>query len=566
MPPPAPTYSLDVPSYISIEYPLRVNNVSRAIDMVGGSSQISECFIDPEMDLQLKLRPDDPYSHPINSAKIISDENVLFKLRVPKKILANHIGDVRGALEECESKGRDYTVEPVGLLGKTYRFRTLADFQKLSRDSKFTHQFDASLNTGDFGEIKQFSNSIRSDFVANQHYDNRNMDIPPLVRYARADVPFNYRYTGNLLLDESGKWQNKAVKLHTIFVDWGREPPQTFDPVLQEEYDKAVRDYSTLKDTLPTRLADESPVYYFLECIKLLRKLFDMKPIWLRRHVHWMLPEKFRTQLRYALPYVAYTTTKGPWRQSFIRFGYDPAKESSAAPFQVEAFRSNRNHVTDSQVQRMVDNGEDVYIIPETLYQYLDEFSDTNSELNKLQIGKVPRQFFFDGENPTSVVSFQIGDIMDEDVKQILRGATISDACHEGSGWYDWVTICRLRAVVKYKLGCINEGRAVSEPRVVELSQRTQFSKNQYAHIKPESQGEDGEEEGEEEVEAEETEEGEVENEADDESQTEDDKSSEKDDIIRRLEMFNPESKNLLEELHGLIKQEDVMDVEWKGQ
>ncbi|VEU22794.1 DEKNAAC103860 [Brettanomyces naardenensis] len=574
----APAYSLDVPSYISIEYPLRVNNADKAIDMVGGPTRISECFIDPDMDLQLKLRPGDPYSHPINSAKIISDENALFKIRIPKSIMEKHRGDVRAAIEECETVGKKYIVEPVGMLGKTYRFRSLADFQMLTRESRFTTEFDQSLNEGNLDKIKQFSTKIRQDFTGEQHYKNTDMDIPPLVRYARADVPFNYRYTGNLLLDESGEWQNKAVKLHTIFVDWGVTPPRTFDPVLQEEYDKAVRDYSTLKQTLPARLADESPVYYFLECIKLLRKLFDMKPIWLRRHIHWMLPEKFRTQLRYALPYVAYTTTKGPWRQSFIKFGYDPSKDPDAAPFQVEAFRSNRNHVTDNQVLRMLESGEDVYIIPQTLYPYIDEFSDSGSELNRLQIGKVPRQFFFDGENPTTVVSFQIGDIMDEDVKQILRGAKLGAVCHEGSGWYDWVTICRLRAVVKYKLGCINEGRAVSEPLVVELSQRTQFSKNQYAHIRPKEgeEEEEGEEEGEggevpredEENDREVAEEDEEEEESRVSDEQEDNGKAEaeiaEDNILKRLETYNPESKGILDRLQGLVKQEDLMDVGWK--
>ena len=584
----APSYKLDIPSYLCIEYPLRVKDTNKAIKMVGGSRKISQCFIDPEMKLQLKLRPGDPYSHPVSSSKITSDENVLFKLRIPKRIMDEHRGDVRSALEECEKEGKKYDVEAVGMLSKTYRFRALADFQMITKRSPFMKQFESSLNSGNLDEIKHLSATIQENYSEKQKYTNTNMDLPPLVRYARADVPFNYRYSGNLLLDERGEWQNKAVKLHTIFVHWGETPPRTFDPLLQEEYDKAVLDYATLKETVSERLANESPVFYFLECMKLLRKLFEMKPVWLRRHIYWMLPEKFRTQLRYALPYVAYTTTKGPWRQSFIKFGYDPSKNPEAALFQVEAFRSNRSHVSDSNVKRMLEKKEDVFIIPETLYKYIDEFSDSGSELNKLNIGKVPRQFFFDGENPTSAVSFQIGDIMDQDVKQIIKSAKIEPVCHEGSGWYDWVTICQLRAVVKYKMRCINEGKPILEPRVVELSQRPQFSQTQYVHIRSDSDNEDdGEAYGEGEDEDEDEGEGENENDDDEEEEGEDEENggenenddgndgsfstargktdqepkegqSNKEHLLTRLEKYNPKSKQVIEGLEALLKQEDL--------
>lgn len=546
---PAKVYSLDVPSYISVEYPMKVNDVERATSMVGGSDKIAQCFIDPEVSLQLKLRPDDRYSHPISSAKVTPGENVLLKVRVPKRLLQEHHGDIRATLKECQEKEKKYEIEPVGLLGKTFRFRSLADFQVLPRSSQFTQNFEKSLNVGDLSEIKSFAADIKREFDSKQSYDNIDMDIPPLVRYARTDVPFNYRYSGNLLLDSKGEWQNKAVKLHTIFVNWGDPPPQTYDPVLQEEYEKAVKDYAELKETQRPQLADETPVFFFLECIKLLRKLFDMKPVWLRRHIHWMLPEKFRTQLRYALPYVAYTTTKGPWRQSFIRFGYDPAHDPNAAIYQVEAFRSNRNHVTDDEVKSMIDTDEDICIIPRTLSEYTKEFEDPDSEINKLHIGKVPRQFFFDGEHPATVVSFQVGDIVDADVDRILSTSKLEPSCGEGSGWYDWKTICRLRSVVKYKLSCINEGQPISEDEVQKRIRKGDFSKNQYAHVKRSEDVADDDQDDRDE---------------DDEPAKPTDGPS-NDDLLGRLKQFDPNGASVVEKLKGLVNQEDVMEIGWGG-
>lgn len=39
-----------------------------------------------------------------------------------------------------------------------------------------------------------------------------------------------------------------------------------------------------------------------------------------------------------------------------------------------------------------------------------------------------------------------------------------------------------------------------------------------------------------------------------------DEEEVEKDDIVRRLQLFNPKSANVLEELDGLLKQESLMN------
>ncbi|KAH3670973.1 hypothetical protein OGAPHI_000684 [Ogataea philodendri] len=535
----APVYNLDAPSYLSIEYPLRVKNVDKAIGMVGGGRTIAQCFIEPEKRLELKLRPGDVYSHPVNSEVCDTTENVLLKLRIPKKVLEKHNRNVQLALQECEQNKIAYESNVEAVLNKTYKFRQLADFQTIHKKSQFTNKFLESVGKADLDKIKQFADYIEEDYKNQSKFENCDLDVPPLIRYARVDIPYNYKYVGNLLIDENGELTRDTVKLHTIFVDWGEKPPSSYDPALQKELEKCENEVQSLKERGLERIVPDSPAYSLLRCIEILEKLFTMKPIWLRRHIGWMLPARLRPQLRFALPYVAYTTKKGPWRQSYIKLGYDPTTDPKAVAFQVEAFRMSVKSLKNNEIEKMVENGEETLIVPQTLAEYKHEFTDQDSVVNQLGIGKVPRQMFYDGVNATCAVSFQIGDMMDEDVKRILRGAQIQEQCFEATGWLDWVTVCRIRGVIKYKLDCIDKGRKVDAEKVDAIMAKSSFPFNDYKGLVPREE-EDNEDETEQTM----------------------DQNTEiaKDDLITRLQVFNSNNSEVLEELDGLLKQELFLD------
>ncbi|KAG7787267.1 hypothetical protein KL910_002500 [Ogataea haglerorum] len=535
----APRYELNVPSYLSIEYPLNVRNVAKAIGMVGGPEKIAQCFIEPEMRLELKLRPDDVYSHPVSSEKCDTTENMLMRLSIPKKVLQKHNYNVQAALKECEENNIAYGSSVEGILNKTYKFRQLADFQTVPKNSPFTNQFLGSVGKADLEKIKQFADYIEKDHQVPSKFENKDLDLPPLVRYARVDIPYNYRYVGNLLIDENGELTRDSVKLHTIFVDWGEKVPTSYNPALQKELDKCVQEVESLKERGLERLLPDSPAFNLLRCIEILKKLFDMKPIWLRRHISWMLPSRLRPQLRFALPYVAFTTKKGPWRQSYIKLGYDPTLHKEAVDYQVEAFRMSSKSFTMTEMERMVEAGEEPLVVPPTLASHAAEFDDPNSEISQLGIGKVPKQLFYDGVNPTCAVSFQIGDMADEDVRKILREAQIQDQCLEATGWLDWVTVCRIRGVIKYKLECIDKGKNFDADKVQAIVARTSFPFNDYKGLVP-REDEDNEEENEQPEPV--------------------DTNIARDDLITRLKVFNSQNSHILDELTGLLKQESFMD------
>lgn len=566
---------LDVPSLISVEYPLNVKNVDCAVNMIGGGREkIGKCFIDSDMKLELRLR-EDPMAHPLRS-QMVKGENVLLKVKLPKGMAKDGI---REGIEKCVAEGRKWSVEPVGVLKQNYKFRELADFQKIDRGD-YTRKF-ASIRNGDYQGIKEFSEEISKRLDDIQGFTKgEDLDIAGLVRYARADISHNYKYFGNLLLDEQGHWLSKGVKLYSIQINWEDETPTTYNPKLDEERKKAEDDIKRMKESnVSEKIIKDSVSTHLLECIEILKKLFEMKPVWIRKQIRWLIPEKLRMQLRFALPFVSYTFKKGPWRHSNIRLGYDPRKDKEAYKSQIEAFRGTGNG--KSQNVKI----DEVFIIPPSLHAYIDEFSNPESEIRKMGIGKLPRQLFFDGKNVSDSLSFQIGDILDEDVKKVLEGIKIVD-CNIETGWIDFVTLDRVKSIIKYKLMCVKEGVGINEDKVRELMTRTREQG---------TKGEDDDDEGDDDEDEivgvgkgveddDDDDEGDDDDDEDDEEKldrenlkyrhqdedgdnemidletTKDQESDETDlDLLSRLKRFNPKGKDIIAELGDIIKQEQIM-------
>lgn len=576
----APLLDLDVPSLLSVELPLRVKNTEKAIAMIGGSEKLKKCFIEPDMKLELRLRGEDPLSHPIHSTVLKNSKNVLMKFRIPKRILNANNRDIRKSIEQCENEGIKYFVEPYGILKQNYKFRELADFQKITKESSFNKEFSDSIRIGDYEKIQGFAQKLQDQMEQVQTFGDGDLDLPPIIRYARSNVSHNYKYFGNLLIDEHGEWLNKAVKLYTIHIQWEDKIPTDHDPRLDGEYNKAVEDIQNMRSSnIPERIINESPSFHLIECLKIIKKLFELKPIWIRRHIHWLLPKQLRSQLRFALPFVSYTFAKGPWRHSFIKFGYDPRKHQESYIYQIEAFRGNSRVNQDGEIEKLIENEGNKYIIPPTLYKYIDEFSNEESDINKLKIGKIPRQLFFDGKNPCNSLAFQIGDIMDEDVKKILENTKFESVCSIETGWIDLVTLSKVKSVMKYKLMCIREGMSISEEKVHELMTRTVFkAEGEMGEDDEEENGDNDNEDGDEIDHDDDNDEDAMAGTSDGEDRGGADKEAaalagaeapthggdgqgqEGDmDIFKRLEVLNPKSVAVIRDLENIIKQESLM-------
>jgi general transcription factor 3C polypeptide 5 (transcription factor C subunit 1) len=118
----APAHELPTTHFYSIEYPgyVRPESVSKAVHSLGGQSSIDRAFrrSAPREDslLELNLRPDNPFSHPL-LGDLVPTSNIL--LRVVKRKLKHPPDDDNGAQTVGE-----YTAVAVGVIPRTARFRS----------------------------------------------------------------------------------------------------------------------------------------------------------------------------------------------------------------------------------------------------------------------------------------------------------------------------------------------------------------------------------------------------------------------------------------------------------
>jgi general transcription factor 3C polypeptide 5 (transcription factor C subunit 1) len=121
----APAHGLPTTHFYSIEYPgyVRPESVGKAVDCLGGQSSIDRAFRrnPPKEDslLELNLRPDNPFSHPL-PGDLVPTNNIL--LRVVKRRLKRPLpNDGGGGSQEIIG---EYTAVAVGVIPKTARFRS----------------------------------------------------------------------------------------------------------------------------------------------------------------------------------------------------------------------------------------------------------------------------------------------------------------------------------------------------------------------------------------------------------------------------------------------------------
>jgi general transcription factor 3C polypeptide 5 (transcription factor C subunit 1) len=118
---PAPEHPIPATPFYSIEYPgyVRTTSVPIAVQNLGGQAALGNAFkrsaAKTEGTLELKLRPGNPFAHPV-PGDIVPTNNLV--LKVVKRKRKNRMDSDDGALQG------EYTAEIVGSTSKTVRFRS----------------------------------------------------------------------------------------------------------------------------------------------------------------------------------------------------------------------------------------------------------------------------------------------------------------------------------------------------------------------------------------------------------------------------------------------------------
>ncbi|KAJ3605882.1 hypothetical protein NHX12_027925 [Muraenolepis orangiensis] len=286
---------------VCVEYPAVFLHVDKMLHTIGGEQGLSKTYADPNRRLELRFRPQDPFCHSLCGNRFPSN-NLL--LRVKRRVRKTDPTDVQ------------LQMDVLGVIGTTYKFQGMADFQVLavhSEDGKHTSLYDKVI--------------LRK--TENQEFFEQPMPffLPPPI-FSRLDNPVDYFYRPDIhhnqihMDKENFIGQNRLRRHHNaIFMSF-------VDP------------------TVPTACLEAAGLNWKRVCIKesdvrlerAFRTMFESRPIWSRNAVKGNLevpPEK----LKMLLPLMAYYMVTGPWRSLWVRLGYDPRKCPESKKYQMLDFR-----------------------------------------------------------------------------------------------------------------------------------------------------------------------------------------------------------------------------------
>ncbi|XP_056157759.1 general transcription factor 3C polypeptide 5 [Lampris incognitus] len=286
---------------VCVEYPAVVADVDKMLDTVGGEEGVSKTYGDPNRRLELRFRSQDPFCHSLCGNRFPSS-NLLLK--------------IRRRVRRKDPEDAQIRIEILGVIGTTYKFQGMADFQYLAVHSEG-------------GAQMSLYDKIILHKAENQQYFEQPLPIflPPPI-FSRLDSPVDYFYRPDIhhnvvpITKENFISLNRARRPHNaVFVNFT-------DPSVPSECLEAARtNWQRVCIKEWDRYAEEE-----------MKKMFESRPIWSRNAVKANLdihPEK----LKLLLPLCAYYMVTGPWRSLWVRFGYDPRKNPDSKKYQTLDFR-----------------------------------------------------------------------------------------------------------------------------------------------------------------------------------------------------------------------------------
>lgn len=304
-------------SLVCVEVPGKVENPDRLVKMIGGTENLCKTFFDKNRRLELRFRPEDPHCKPTCGERVTST-SYLLRVKVMKRKKGSQGSNTSDDGEEI--KLLPEIISPVTI---TYKFSNLCDFQYLP----FQKKKDVSGDGKTFESILDLVRVIkleRADWMT-RDLEKTPLFLPPAA-FSRMDTVQDYSFRRDVsnLKAVSQMPQNIIGRTrqrrshHAIFVMY--DVDQVPD-VPKENASKQIQVKFIQKDDF--------------EKVKLK---FQEHPVW-SKNALTILADISQERLKYILPAVAYYFTTGPWRNFWVRLGYDPRKDPGAAIYQSLDYR-----------------------------------------------------------------------------------------------------------------------------------------------------------------------------------------------------------------------------------
>ncbi|KAI1414310.1 hypothetical protein F5Y13DRAFT_19548 [Hypoxylon sp. FL1857] len=449
----APSFDVPQRKIVAIEHPCVVLNLEKGLATFGPDPDFQKLLSDTAdpTSVPLWFRPDNPTSKPLVSHRAATN-NVLLKITVPKRTGRKRkrgsndpfTGDVdttngtavTSEADEISSVGRrdmpksilrkmqdnldDYQVEAVGYIHDTHRYRGLADFQCANMSDTFLTRTAERL-------LPMKVSKLREIKLAPGVAAGPGQEIIPPPHFTDRVIGFNYNYEQNpntkIEGDEGG--QRQLVNIQ------GRKK-HSYGYFIN--YDKKI---------VPDKPRREPAMEIPDSLMQQLHKLMDERPVWTRRAILNRVTGNYTDSvLRIALQLVGYQFRGGPWRDAFVKYGVDPRPDRSFRIYQTVAFKLERNIIGTKKIPWEV--------------------------VRKGQMKKHTREnrnsHIWDGWGYSTDGKFwQVCDITDPFVRNLIDSAPLRDKCDVESGWYYKSTWAKVKMVMKVKMIAIKRGRMGSD-------------------------------------------------------------------------------------------------------
>ncbi|XP_029024968.1 general transcription factor 3C polypeptide 5 isoform X2 [Betta splendens] len=461
---------------VCVEYPAVIKSVDKVLETLGGEQTVSKTFAHPNRRLELHFRPQDPFCHSLYGNRF-SSSNLLLR--------------VRRRVRKTDPKDVKIRMDVLGVIGTTYKFQGLADFQCLAVHSEK-------------GENTSLYDKIILQKPENQEFFEQPVPsfLPPAI-FSRLDSPVDYFYRPDV--QHQSVTPGQVNKKNVIGLTRARRPNNAIfvsfsDPTVPSECLEAAKQNWAricLKD------ADK-------EAEEKLKEMFERRPIWSRNAVKANVnlhPDK----MKLLLPVFAYYMVTGPWRSLWVRLGYDPRQAADSKKYQMLDFRircSGKHGYSLSDMPVKAKRSALNYSLPNTLNKAVpqpasvmglpaQEGPSTSREPAPVTHQLKESSYIFrEGMLPPHRQMFyQLCDLHVESIQQVIEQNSGSEqACDERDGWCVLGTTDKLRDMISGMIKKVVQAQKPAMPEAPTRRRRRGLSSNFWREAE-EADEEDEEEE-----------------------------------------------------------------------
>lgn len=280
----------------------------------------------PEPVAGVSLRPNDSLAKKLISKGAIT-KNALVKATVPRwtgrkrkrgsdepfqpassSKSSKKLSEAPDLLRRVRDNESAYTIEPVGMIEQTHRFRSQPDYQMYGGDHPIMAGLRDHVLKGRYEELKKFRVDLRP-----RARDASAFPFPPTILQSQQPYRYEYQQAPNVVFtrDEHGN----AVAENT-------------NPGHSKRQTQAVQpDVAEVPSVPPPNLDASRFTDMVNDAIPKLRELLEKRPLVTRRVAQSAIPTLTPPTFFEAGQFLGYMFVAGPWRDVLIKYGVDPRSD-----------------------------------------------------------------------------------------------------------------------------------------------------------------------------------------------------------------------------------------------